>query len=705
MSNIDSLNEIVEAIVSKTNYSKAQIQNMINEKMDEFEDLVTELGAAHIVAKELGVNFSTESSSQLIPSITSINSLTPQLNNVSIQGRIQKIYSHITFNRKDGEEGILQPFLIEDKSGSIRVVLWGKKVYEFQQSERELGTPVRLINGYTREGKYEPIEFHLNDQSHLQFNPNDLNSIDLPPVSKTYTKINQVKENSMDISLRCKIIDISEVTEFMRNDGSKGKVRNIFVGDDTGRIRISLWDEKTDLIDPDDNDQVISVFGINAKRNNKGYLELHSSKLTNIKKVKLQEAEDFHIKKATKTVVSQPEEVDVLSKIKYANKLISITGLIVSIRPLHKFQRSDGSEGMVRNIRISDKSGTIRVVLWDENAQKITDANLNTIVTISGGYTKENQYGDIEVHCGNKSLINTEISENRSKSKYEVEFKPISDISPELKEVHIKGLVTNIYPIKSIVTKDGKNIQLQSFRLADSSGEIRLTCWRNNIKKLNNIGENEYLKILNARVKENDEYGTELTITGKTIVKKVDEAERENFGFISSDLVKDNSSIYSHIKDIADINENEEVTIQATIAKVIDRPFVFPLCPDCKKKLNENTDGFECKNHGRLDIPEYLLLFSFIANDGTGNVRVVCGGSLAEKIIDMSANEAASLVKKEGSERAPYLYLKEQDFEDNEYIITGLVKNNSYFDALELKAKTIDVIDYTPMTRQIIKQV
>jgi len=47
-----------------------------------------------------------------------------------------------------------------------------------------------------------------------------------------------------------RIIRIMEPREFERN-GKKGRVVNIFLGDDTGSIRLSLWDKETNMVEGD----------------------------------------------------------------------------------------------------------------------------------------------------------------------------------------------------------------------------------------------------------------------------------------------------------------------------------------------------------------------------------------------------------------------------------------------------------------------
>jgi replication factor A1 len=50
------------------------------------------------------------------------------------------------------------------------------------------------------------------------------------------------------------------------------------------------------------------------------------------------------------------------------NEEYTLTGVVRSISDVNTFQRSDGSDGQVRNIRIQDRTGDIRVALWGDKA-------------------------------------------------------------------------------------------------------------------------------------------------------------------------------------------------------------------------------------------------------------------------------------------------------------------------------------------------
>ena len=48
------------------------------------------------------------------------------------------------------------------------------------------------------------------------------------------------------------------------------------------------------------------------------------------------------------------------------NETYTLTGVIRSLSDINTFQRDDGTEGQVRNVRIQDRTGDIRASLWGD---------------------------------------------------------------------------------------------------------------------------------------------------------------------------------------------------------------------------------------------------------------------------------------------------------------------------------------------------
>ncbi|MHA1218740.1 MAG: DUF2240 family protein, partial [Candidatus Heimdallarchaeaceae archaeon] len=170
MSSQRSLKEIVDIISTETSMGKEEIHQLINDKMEELGEFVTQLGAVHIVAREMGVDLSSEPPIQ-VQTTLSIDQLVLELNSVNLIGRIYRIYNQHNFKKKDGSNGVLQSVLIEDKTSKIRVVFWDQKVVELQDTNCKIGDPIRILNGYTKAGRDESVEVHLGTRSQIQIRP------------------------------------------------------------------------------------------------------------------------------------------------------------------------------------------------------------------------------------------------------------------------------------------------------------------------------------------------------------------------------------------------------------------------------------------------------------------------------------------------------------------------------------------------------
>lgn len=54
-----------------------------------------------------------------------------------------------------------------------------------------------------------------------------------------------------------------------------------------------------------------------------------------------------------------------------ANAEVSLRGEVTAISPVRTFDRRDGSQGRVCNLTVSDGTGSVRVVLWDDDVDLV----------------------------------------------------------------------------------------------------------------------------------------------------------------------------------------------------------------------------------------------------------------------------------------------------------------------------------------------
>lgn len=77
---------------------------------------------------------------------------------------------------------------------------------------------------------------------------------------------------------------------------------------------------------------------------------------------------------------------------------VDIAGIVRQINPRREFQRKDGSDGQVRNIRIQDATADMRCALWGEFAD--LDLSLGDPVLIRNAKIQDGWQDDIEASVG-----------------------------------------------------------------------------------------------------------------------------------------------------------------------------------------------------------------------------------------------------------------------------------------------------------------
>jgi len=104
---------------------------------------------------------------------------------------------------------------------------------------------------------------------------------------KRVLKINNVNSGMKNVSIKARVIQISDMREFERKDKNKGKVCNLILTDGTGEIRLTLWDKQASMIEEGkiSEGDVIEVKNAFAKENIFGGVELGLSRLSRIEKI------------------------------------------------------------------------------------------------------------------------------------------------------------------------------------------------------------------------------------------------------------------------------------------------------------------------------------------------------------------------------------------------------------------------------------
>jgi len=102
--------------------------------------------------------------------------------------------------------------------------------------------------------------------------------------------------------------------------------------------------------------------------------------------------------------------VKLVKDVRSIEKHFNIRGMVNKINATHDFTKSDGSKGKICSFILSDLTGSIKVVLWDEKTC-ILNYNifkLGCSVNIKNAYCKTNSYQgrkELEIHLNKYSSL------------------------------------------------------------------------------------------------------------------------------------------------------------------------------------------------------------------------------------------------------------------------------------------------------------
>jgi len=150
------IEDILTEIEKKTKIPKNELMNRVDKKQEELSGLVSLEGAAHLVARELGIDFLNESKRKL-----EMKNIVSGMKNVNVVGRIFKISNLIEFKRKDGSEGKVINLFLSDNTDYIRLPLWNDQTKLIKDESINLGDTIQIVNGLARENIFGGIELNL----------------------------------------------------------------------------------------------------------------------------------------------------------------------------------------------------------------------------------------------------------------------------------------------------------------------------------------------------------------------------------------------------------------------------------------------------------------------------------------------------------------------------------------------------------------
>ncbi len=86
---------------------------------------------------------------------------------------------------------------------------------------------------------------------------------------------------------------------------------------------------------------------------------------------------------------------------------VTVDGKVVAVYPPKTFNRRDWTKGKLASFLVSDESGALRVVLWDDKVELVESGKIQReqTVRVSHGYVRVGWDGNLELHVGKRGSV------------------------------------------------------------------------------------------------------------------------------------------------------------------------------------------------------------------------------------------------------------------------------------------------------------
>lgn len=301
--------------------SREEFDRRIEQKIAACGNLADEVAAALLVVRDLD------------RSHVKIRGLRGRSSLFCFYARVLACSEAKEFDRPDGNKGMVARLTVADETGQIDLVFWDEQAAAIGESF-EIGEVIEVIGRHGKNMK-EILPLNLR-KTHVEI------ACDITP-----RESRQPERKDIDLL----IVSLQPAKPFTRRDGTSGEMISGIVGDTLGTARLLCWDAA--MFSGYTPGMTVAAAGALEKEGDFGGREIVIDEGTLITPAEHRPA-----------IPHTP-----LGEVK-PDQTVTISGSLAQVQPPRPFTRRDGTSSWVRNVRISDPSATLPVVIWDDEATR-----------------------------------------------------------------------------------------------------------------------------------------------------------------------------------------------------------------------------------------------------------------------------------------------------------------------------------------------
>jgi replication factor A1 len=238
--------------------------------------------------------------------------------------------------------------------------------------------------------------------------------LEIPSIHKSYLEIKNLVSGMRNVSIVGRVIKISQVSEFERANGKKGAVVNIWIADNSGAVRIPLWNEQVKIAEELKVNDLVQVTNGITKENIFGDIEISLGKYGSIRILE-DSGEILPASELEKMFLTFAPIRSKIKDIKTGN--FEILATIVYVFKGSFLFDENGKKSLVISCIADDGTSDLRVVFFRELAEKVCGMKAEDLLKLN---EKERYEVVQEKLLGREMVIRGKVRKNKISKKLEM---------------------------------------------------------------------------------------------------------------------------------------------------------------------------------------------------------------------------------------------------------------------------------------------
>jgi replication factor A1 len=424
---------------------------------------LTDQGALFLVAGELGVSLRREEASADM----TIKDLYIGANDVTVVARVLAMYPEATYSKKDGGKGKYRRLVLFDGNQTVRLTAWEEKADEVERAGLEVGSPVRIVSGYVKQGLDGKPNLNLGKRGKIEVVSDQKIEAKLPLLSSATERPTKVSQERQLVALESVVATEPRFSEFTRSDGSSGSLFQFGVSGEGGRgeMRVVIWSpaNRPDI----KKGQKVVITNVKAKRSTGGTFEIHG---------------------------------DAGSTIMMGSKTESVEMRVAAFSP--------GATRILLGLR---RNGRVEpVVIGNE----VKEPQPGEVVKVT-----PDSESDQKFYCRTPGSL--EIADSSGFPGLEELSTKLRDARTEDAQIMVEVIALSQGSVDDVRLKDGSMVKKGELVVGDDTDEIKLVAWRDLSGRVSGVQPGERLRIVGALVKSTRLGAWLLHVTNVTAIEKL----------------------------------------------------------------------------------------------------------------------------------------------------------------------------------------